>query len=210
MRMALAVEKASGGSVPPEFFQTATVAHMAELLALNRESPSTTVTDWPSPTGSSPKRTSSVRSRLRIQATETGPFWRGHGLPYGLGVRLQRLWLAQPFMRRRYAKQLALVERWAEELGTKGGSEERATISLLANSGLIWRKHVLSHATHLGRWWNVSDPHHVLSGGGLAPQGVVLAVPHVGKIGAILLDIFRRNGREIGQVCCQADCSSAT
>jgi len=200
MRMALALEQTMGGHVPLEFFQTATVARMAVLITLNRESPSPTVTDWQSPGGLPPKPTGSVRSRLRVQAIETGPLWRGHGLPYGLGVRLQRLWVAQPFMRRRYAKQLALVERWAEELGTEGDSEERATISLLANTWMIWRTHMLSHATNLGGWWNVRDPYSALRGGSSSSAGAVLAVPHVAKVGTILLEVFRRSGRETSKV----------
>lgn len=202
MRMALAVEKATGGHVPPEFFRTATVVHLAALLAQSAgvRLPLENDTDSLRPTGSLSKHARSIRHKLRKQATEIGPLWRGYGFSYNLGVRLQRLLVAQPFVRHRYAKQLALVERWAEELGLEGDGEERTTISLLANTWLIWRKHVLSHAANLGRWWYLSDPHHVLSGGGLSPQGIVLTVPHVGKIGAILLEFFRRNGREISQV----------
>lgn len=202
MRLVLAVEQTTGGHVPPpDFFRTPTVGQMAGLLTGGTTAPSpapmNVLKQQPKKPAQNPVR--SVRCRLRHQVFETGPLWRGYGLPYGLGVRLQRLLVAQPFMRHRHAKQLALVDCWAEELGIEGNSEERATISLLANTWLIWRKHALSNPAHLGRWLKISDPHNALKNPP-SSAGIVLAVPHVGRVGSIVLEICRRGGRETGKV----------
>lgn len=198
MRMALAVEQMTGGSMPPAFFRMPTVAHLVGLLRQSTDAPMVV----PAPQGVHPAQRPrrSVRRRLRTQVTEIGPLWRGYGVPYGLGIRLQRLLVAQPFMRHRYAKQLAVVERWAEELGLEGTREQRATISLLANTWLEWRTCTIAHPANRGNWWTVNDLHHVLVGTSRSAAGIVLAVPHVGRTGVIPLDICRRSGCETGSV----------
>lgn len=196
MRMVTTVEQATGGYVsPPEFFHAPTVATLAKLLTQSTTAPRTAPIDVLIP---QPAR--SVRRRLQTRVSEIGPIWRGYGLPYGLGIHLQRLLVLQPLVRRRCAKQLAIVQRWSEELGIEGNSEERATISLLANTWLVWRKHALSNPANLGRWLKVSDPHNALPGSLSSSAGVVLAVSHVGKVGSVLLEICRRSGRETGRV----------
>ena len=202
MRMALAVEQVTGGHVLPAFFRTATVAQLAEVLAQGAEAPQAIDigAEAQLPAGSLQKHTQSVRGRLRTQGIGIGPLWRGYGLPYGLGVRLQRLLVAQPFMYRRYADQLAVVQRWSEELGIEGDSAERVTISLLANTWLAWRKHALSQSAVLSKWLKMSDPHNALLESLPSSAGIVLAVPHAGKMGSILLEVCRHSGRETGKI----------
>ncbi|WP_129677446.1 AMP-binding protein [Candidatus Chloroploca sp. Khr17] len=202
MRMVLAVERATGRAVPTEFFPEPTVAKLVEKIVLSVEASHSTaiLTNLKQSTGSSRNQARSFRRRLRAQMIEVGPQWRRHALPYGLGVRLQRLLVAQPFVRQCYARQLALVERWSEELGIDGDSEERLTISLLANTWVEWRKRALSHPGNSGAWYNVNDPYHVLADSLTSSAGIVLAVPHVGRLGTELLELWRLSGRETSMV----------
>lgn len=202
LRMALTVEEATGQRVPTDFMSVPTVAHLAGTL-LRGPAASQAVTGdagSPSPMIASTKPTRSLRDKLRAQVLEDGPLWHGHGLPYGVGVRWQRWLIAQPWVRRRYARQLALVERWSAELSILDSGRERATISLLANTWLGWRKAALSRVTDLSDWVTVNDPYQILLGTSPFPTGAVLAVSHAGRIGLLPLEICRRNGRETGSI----------
>ncbi|MDX9952961.1 MAG: AMP-binding protein [Anaerolineae bacterium] len=202
LRMALAVEEATGQRVPTDSLAVPTVAHLAGVLVQESTASQAVAGEAKAPplAAASREPARSLRGRLRTQAIEIGPLWHGHGLPYGVGVRLQRWLIAQPLVRRRYARQLALVERWSAELGLEDAGREHAIISWLANTWLEWRRVALSRAANPSDWVTVNDPHQILSGNSPASAGVVLAVSHTGRIGLLPLEICRRNGRETGSV----------
>lgn len=211
LRMALTVEEATGQRVPTDFLAVPTVAHLAGVLVQGSAASQAAAGEAnpPSQVTASREPARSLRGRLRTQAIEIGPLWHGHGLPYGVGVRLQRWLIAQPLVRRRYARQLALVERWSAELGIADAGlkedgieagEERAIISWLANTWLEWRRVTLARVANLSDWVTVNDPYHSLSESSPASVGMVLALSHTGRIGLLPLEICQRHGRETGSV----------
>lgn len=152
LRMTLAVEEATGQSVPAEFFRTATVAHLAQLLVGDEL---VKVDNSPPKVGRLHERQRLpfvARQRLRHQLIDVGPVWHGHALPYGLGVRLQRAWLALPGLRERlFGRQIQVLRRWSEMVG-EPLSEEAIQCSLLINTWRDWRRHALGVPLGTSRW----------------------------------------------------------
>lgn len=198
MGMALQVEQQHGGSVPASYFNQPTVARLALLISKNTARSEDKAIEYqaqPLPPG----KPTSFRRRLAQQVFHIGPLWHGHGLHYGLGVRLQRWLMSQPWARKRYASKLALVDQWANALGLDTDRETLRTISLLANTWMSWRSQRFEKA-ELGRWLTVIDPDGYLPGRAHRAGGLVLAMPHVARTGRLLLEIFRRAEIETAMV----------
>jgi amino acid adenylation domain-containing protein len=198
MRMALTVEQSLGSTVPTGFFGQPTVAHLARLMAgetateaANRQP--ATLRSLESIVGQAGRFT--PRNLVR-RLTLTGPLWRGHALPYGLGVRQQRALVAQPwFQQRFYARQLEIVRHWQVELGVPQ-DEQALIISLLANTWLEWRSLALTQPGALERWVTMGGESWRLFEQPDPSCGIVIVVPHVGRIVAPLQQIIQLRGRE--------------
>jgi amino acid adenylation domain-containing protein len=203
MRVALAVEKALEYSMPASFFRnTPTVACLAKLLAGDADAPGTAQGDASARQPERPARggAPTLWRRLRQQLITCGPEWRGNGLPYGLGVGLHRLLVAQPAIRRHYASQLALVRQWMDLLGDDADAAVTSTASLLANTWQIWTARALEQPEALGRWLMVDDPGGLLSGAPGLSAGTVITLPHVGRLVDPLRRLCERHGRDTGAV----------
>ena len=194
MRMALAVEAEQGVSIPPDFFRHSTVGTLARLLDGKACDAAAPGDDNRLSVHDGREESRPVRSGIR-RVVSAGPVLNGVCLPYGPGVLLQRCVFDNPLVRRRYADRLDALRQWAEELGIATNTGELGTTCLLANTWRIWRAKALENPAALGTWLRINDPHHSLAGHNL-PAGVVLAIPHAGRIGSALLKIFERNGRE--------------
>ena len=202
MRMLLTVEKSLGGRVPTEFFGQPTVAHLARLMsgatateAANRQ-PTTRRSS-----GSIVRQVGRFTPRnLARYLMQTGPFWRGHALPYGLGVRLQRALVAQPwFQQHFYARQLEIVRHWQAELG-RPQDDQALIISLLANTWLEWRNRALTSPGVLESWVTMGGESGRLFEQPDPPCGIVMVLPHVGRIIAPLQRMIQLHGRETARV----------
>lgn len=199
MRMSLAVEEAMGRPFPSGFFGSPTVARLA--LAMTGEG-------GPVPSAYEECRSSgrtgvpagvSLAVRLR-QALADGPMWGGLCLPYGPGLRLQKALTALPRVRRHYGKKIALVRQWAQELGDRADPEERVAVNLIANLWPDWRARAMECPAAVARWIEFDDPCRFLTDASASPDGLVLAVPHAGRLGNIALAMCARNGRETAMV----------
>jgi non-ribosomal peptide synthetase component F/SAM-dependent methyltransferase/acyl carrier protein len=196
MRMALAVESALGRPVPPDFFRHSTVASLSGAFGDEKSAVAPTGTAGLAAglEGGPRKYPKAFRRFL-----SDGPLLGGLCLPYGFGVRLQAGLLGNPLLRRRYADRLAVLHSWAEELGVATPPVELSAACLLANTWRIWRAKALESADVIGKWLRISDPHGYLSDRS-THGGVVLAVPHAGRIGGVLLGMFERRGQETEMV----------
>ena len=193
MRMALAVEEAFGWSVPAGYFADPTIAALARAMGDGTRGD---VPAGGSQAGSRHDGRGPGPARQSLcQLAFAGPVWRDRCLPYGLGVRLQRAMVALPAFRRRFADRLPLLRQWADELGLSTDLEELGTICMLANTWRAWRAKSLERPGISGSWLRISDPNAYLAGRGLS-GGVVLAMPHAGRVGGALLGMFERSGRE--------------
>lgn len=202
MRMALAVEKAMGDRVLTGFFGEPTVAHLTRLMS--GETATEAANQQPTTlrsSGSIVRQVGRFTPRKLVRhLTQTGPFWRGHALPYGLGVRLQRALVAQPwFQQRFYARQLESVRRWQIELGMPQ-DDQALIISLLANTWLEWRNRALTKPGVLERWVTMGGESGRLFEQPDSPCGIVTVVPHVGRIIAPLQRMIQLHGRETARV----------
>ena len=131
---------------------------------------------------------------------QTGPLWHNRALPYGLGVRMQRALVAQPwFQQRFYARQLEIVRRWQVELGAPQ-DEQALTISLLANTWLEWRNLALTKPGALERWVTMGSESWRLFEQRDPPCGIVIVLPHVGRMIAPLQQMIQLHGRETAKV----------
>lgn len=153
VRFVIAVEEQLGVQVGAEFFRTPTTADLTRLLC-----PQSAAQQLPSRAGTpaAPRRTHKRRHEGWVRK---GPLVRGRALlPYGLGVRLQRAWLALPGARRQFSTDIELVQRWGELVGL---SDYRASIeaSLLANTWRDWRDRALATPLGASPWVRVlGDP----------------------------------------------------
>ncbi|MBP7686900.1 MAG: AMP-binding protein, partial [Thermoflexales bacterium] len=147
LHMLLEVEEQFGVQVDPEFFQSPTVANLVRLL-----SPEQTVPSTQSAVNHKTLSTSRPRLPRKRRFVERGPLFRRHALPYGLGVRLQRAWLATPGVRHRlFRREIELLNRWGDLVGEQH-PEAAIRQSLLANTWVSWRNQVLSVPLGTSSW----------------------------------------------------------
>lgn len=200
MRMAMSVELALHHPVSEDFFRSPTIENLARMVT---EEPRGVHSDRAdSDHGNSGHRTKATPFSLRgmKRIFSDGPVWGGNVLPYGAGIHLHRMLVAQPVVRRYFSARLALLREWAGKLGVAADVKELETIALLANTWKSWRAQSLSHPDAAGRWLNISDPDHYLQGSSGSSAGVVLAAPHAGSLSLPILKICQRSGRETASV----------
>lgn len=190
MRMALTVEKEMSHPIPVDFFRAPTVARLA--LATTQPLSGGQVRAESGNAAESDMRERPPLRRRLLRAVSGGPLGCGCCLSYAPGLALQKMMIAQPWLRRRFDRNVSLVRKWSELLGVATDPKELATISLLANTWRVWRSRALESPAVLGRWLMIDDAHHYLSD---CARGIVLAVPHTGRTGGALLSLFARSGR---------------
>lgn len=180
LRMALAVEQATGERVPPEFFRMSTVAHLAEVM-----------THTPAPTrlaqhpvarhtaaGKVGRLARLTPQRIVRRLVYSGPVWRGHGLSYSMGIRIQR-WLCRNrlIQQRVFAQEIAVFRTWLA--ATRQADDEAALLTrhLLANTWQHWRRAVLRTPEQWAKTVTITGA-ELLDRRQRQGRGVVLAVPH--------------------------------
>ena len=201
MRMALAVEESLGTSVSGDIFRTGTtVAGLARAVSGENEAAGFGV-DKVRGLGLTESGNGFVeRAVLTVRRhVADGPLLGSRGLSYGAGVRLQRTMVASQAIRSRFADRLPLVTQWAQELGISASGGRLETICMLSNTWSVWRGAAMERDDVLGHWLRVSDPQGHLASDNSA-GGLVLALPHAGRMGSVLLKLFERNGRETAVV----------
>jgi len=198
MRMVLAVEQATGGHVPPEFFRTPTVAHLARVIPHARPPENLALHPVAGRTfgkkrGSSPHVTP---RRIVSHITSAGPVWRGHGLPYGLGVRVQRMWIRLPLIRQQLLRRAASFQEWLTILGRADSGGGELELSLLANTWRYWREACVQQPAIFTRWVTVQGMEH-LDAALASEQPIVLVGTHTAiRGGAMRMAIRQRTGRK--------------
>ena len=142
LRFVLAVEEATGRRVPTEFFREPTVAHLASVIPNARRPDDLALHPVASRTfGKKNGNSPSVTPRRMIShLTSAGPIWRGHGMPYGLGVRVQRMWIRLPLIRQKLLRRAAPFQEWLTILGRADPDGGEFELSLLANTWRSWRE----------------------------------------------------------------------
>lgn len=146
--------------LPLTFFHQPTVARLAQLISGDRimdaEAP-------PKPDVAplhQPAPVRSLRSRLaRLLYRE--PTWRGHALPYGIGVRLQRRWIQYPPVRQKLWQQSAVLREWFTLLGRPDPDEAELELSMLANSWRRWRTLCCQQPATFARWIKLTGGEHL-------------------------------------------------
>jgi amino acid adenylation domain-containing protein len=197
MRMALAVEESLGTSVSGDIFRTGTtIAGLARALSGENMAGGFSAEEARG-VGSMESGRGFVARAVRTarRRVADGPVFGSRGLPYGVGVRLQRTMVASPVIRTRFADRLPLVSQWAQELGISASGCSLEKVCMLSNTWSAWRAAAMEREDVLGHWLRISDPQGYLSPENSA-GGMVLAVPHAGRMGGVLLKLFERNGRE--------------
>lgn len=201
MRMIMAVEQALNRPVPADFFSSPTIERLALMMSDGARDPHADRIDAGHAPHEHTTRADSLPLRHGLKtALSAGPVWKGHALPYGAGIRLQRVMVALPAVRRHFSARLHLLKEWAVRLDIAADMEELATIALLANTWKAWRARSLARPDAVGRWLHISDPHGHLRGASRPSTGVVLATPHAGGLGTTVLEACQRNGLETASV----------
>lgn len=174
LRMMLEVEKQLERSAPLAFFHAPTLTHLVELLQPEERAPSPlpAIEAQSAPTETKP----SLLNRLGTVALFRGPTYGSRALPYAAGMRLQRLWLSSPVVRRRFTAQEQLVQRWSELAGVPDANAAFHT-SLLTNTWTAWRLQALTKPLGASPWVTVQGD-ATLWQAQAQPQGRIYLVMH--------------------------------
>lgn len=178
VRFILAVEEQFGVQVVNDFFHEPTVAHLVRLLRLQPDDA------LKPPSERKPPR---VMGRRRRHAgwVYRGPMIWNHGLPYGIGLRLQRAWLALPGVRSRLLRaDIELIERWGELAGVRD-IKMVIEASLLANTWCNWRTSALTAPLGVSPWVRVLGDPALWQPAHVGP-GVIFAPLHAPLVGLLL------------------------
>lgn len=158
LQMALAVEEQFNIQVGTAFFRNPTISYLATLL-----DPEAAATPAAAPSPMLHRAPRAAYKPLippRGRFVREGPIFRSRTLlPYGLGVHLQRAWLAVPAIQQLFFKnEITLLQRWGERIGTP--PDAKAVLqSLLANTWRDWRKQILTVPLGASPWVQVQgDP----------------------------------------------------
>lgn len=174
LRMILQVEKQFNVQIGTFFFRNPTIAYLITLLDPESAPPPAATAPLRRPQRTAYKPLMPSRGRFIHQ----GPLIRGCALlPYGLGVHLQRAWLADQIVQRRFfAKEVALLRRWGERIGISP-APDIILQSLLANTWRGWRNHTLTAPLGASPWVTVRGD-AALWQAQAQPRGLIYLVMH--------------------------------
>lgn len=146
-------------------------------------------------TRSGPSRRITPR-RILSHLAFAGPIWCGHGLPYGLGVRLQRQWVRPPVIRQQLLHRAAPFQKWLAILGREDPEGRELELSLLANTWLDWREIHIEQPDIYARWVLVRGASY-LDAALASGRPIVLVGTHTAiQGGAMRMAIRQRTDRE--------------
>lgn len=174
LRMLLEVEKQLNRPVPLEFFRAPTLTQLVELLKTEATTPKLSATTQGESIPAEKKP--SLPKRLGTAAVFHGPTYGNLTLPYEAGMRLQRLWLSSPAVRRQFTAQEQLVHRWSELTGVPDANAAFHT-SLLTNTWTAWRLRALTKSLGASQWVTVQGD-ATLWQAQPQPQGRIYLVMH--------------------------------
>ncbi|MEX1020412.1 MAG: hypothetical protein WDZ49_12185, partial [Litorilinea sp.] len=118
------------------------------------------------------------RTWLYRRGFEMGPVAGQTGLPYGAGVRLQRMLLRLPAVQARYPRSVARLCEWHELLQDSVSVRDATLVHLMANTWQGWRAQALAHLGRaFDRWVHVEGREH-LAAALASARGVILVSPH--------------------------------
>lgn len=200
MRMLLQVEQMIGSVDATVFFQKPTVTTLFGMESDPVTGP------IPSGSGAGPADEANRRRGLKGGLLgplklflKQGPVWRGHALPYGVGVQLQRLVIFSGLGQKLYARQLEFVRQCQAEIGTPAESQIYA-VSLLANTWSDWRNLALKKPGVAERRITITGEGKSLFDQAEPSYGMVLVLPHAGRIISPLENMIRLCGRATARV----------
>lgn len=205
LRMLLRIEERMGRVDANSFFHRPTIAGMAgnvisgAAAEQNMSQPPRVGVDSVMSTQGQQAWRVKAGQRLRTFMAN-GPVWGKHIMPYGIGIRLQRALVMQPWLQQRlYAQQLEMVRKWQTELGVPY-NKRVLTVSLLANTWLKWRSPALIKHGVLDRWVTMSGEGLRLFEQPNLSRGMVIALPHAGRTMTLLQDVVQLRGWETAKV----------
>lgn len=95
--------------------------------------------------------------------------------PYGLGCRLQRLWLSSALVRRTaFRGPVSVLHRWLRELGTPG-DRGAVILNLMVNTWVRWRVRSLARPENAARWIAVTGADQLRAAAGEGRGQVVVS-----------------------------------
>jgi amino acid adenylation domain-containing protein len=204
MRMQVQVEKQLGQELASAFSRSPTVAGMAGTTAEVETSAAGAVHCSASGSTKPPNHRRPWRARIEARLRHyiaQGPI-RGNTvlLPYGAGVLLQRILVAMPSIQRLFSRHVGELELWQEELGEEPAGRQSRLVSLMANTFIWWRQRALAHPDALERWLDLSGAGMDVLNRPSLHGGMVLVLPHVGRLIIPLEMMVSLRGRESSHV----------
>ena len=117
-------------------------------------------------------------SSLAWRMLVAGPVVKGHALPYGVGVRLQRMWLRLPGIRPRLIQRATVFRRWLNIAGVADPDGALLERNLMANTWEPWRNRALCQPGAAGTWIRLIGRQH-LDHALSQQRGIVLVTLHL-------------------------------
>ena len=149
MRMILLVEQKLGQKAPAGFFHQPTVAVLVKSLsAVLAVAPNETA----QPPLNRPLTRRVTRRHPLRSLNHDGPRLGGRAIPYGMGTRLQRLWLKLPPVQQRLRVWMKPFLRWCEIVDLPNPIGHEIEISLLANTWRGWREQAIRKLPAVHQW----------------------------------------------------------
>lgn len=150
MRLNLNIEQRFGSQVQWTFFEQPTVANLATVVA--GQAPQAAA--FPHRPG---------QARKPVPHWRRGPIVRRFALPYGIGVKLQPLWLRLPRLRQQLWHESAIFREWLAWLDIDDPNGSRLEQNLLANTWVRWRNAQMKRADVRDRWSSATGAEHLAS-----------------------------------------------
>lgn len=197
LRLVEAIEQGTGRHVPVDRVAgDLTVANLClHLFAQDNAANAQSIADATSAVAPPWPRIRGIRRQIRHQIDrfgQLGPIW-GHqpppfsatmdpdsrALPYGIGIRLLRGWMAQRWVQERFfTTVLDPVRRWQQLVGSMEDALALGTRYLIANHWVAWSNKALSRPDDFAAWVTVNCDENVRTALTQGKQGVILMPPH--------------------------------
>lgn len=192
MRLVLQVENQLDYQVSPDFFRQPTIAHLAQLITGEGKEPATNLIP-----AIKTNQKSRLRYRLLRQSIGGGPVWRGHPLPYGLGVRLQPYWLKLPLIQRRMQADYVVLDHWLALVGRDDPTGREKQLSMLANTWRRWREVCLWQPETYRCWVSVKGWDNLDSAQETGRPIIIVGTHTAIKSAAMKMAVQQRTGRPV-------------